>query len=1032
MDPERVGVRLGGAGHRASAAAIAPSLNLHDCAALGEYELGLTPPLPSNDEAVVSSIVAATAFDETSVVHRLPLLLRLLDQSRPLASIPRLQLLGGNNNNDDVDNGPPPAEHNTTEVDCILQGTVDRLEDRIANCAAAEGVEVVTCRLAPMAGRRFRLHGHTPDDDNDDDIGGNDNEANTIPRHKKKKRRNEKGSEDSPAVVGPSNDWSGDDVEDEEVEDEEGGDNTDEAERSSVANRKKKRPPVRRRTTTTAAAVAEGDSQEATVARTLSELVRLVDQWRHDQAAAAAVMASTPQFQRHRRSLPHDGPPDNAGRGGTGNEFSRRHSAYLGISLEDSILAEERSGTSGSATAPVTACDLPATVASLMFHLPMVRHRDVAAALCRADLPQTSALIARLGANAPASVPALIRGCLDALRHITTEEADDPDGQGDPTPPSSSSSTHHHASSVGPVRASLHALANLSPREASRVTDAIRTVPELADLRLELSVAAASLLLEGPETSSTESVCVLILEHLSNKDHDCGYGEGSADKGLHLGESLHNRPDLFRKTLNALSTNLRRFRETIPERGRQHPPGGRLSLVAAALAQTLRVVPLERLLLDSNGPDSFAACLRELLAWAAHLAAVEQDRDGEDGALPPPAVSVFDRPREVLLDALGVALVAACRTDNDRAADWRAECLEGLAHLLRTGRGSSLRAQALRVRFLLRVGRNDGSGLVYRDNNWEPTRTLPEPSHHERAGLEASEVIAAHFQEEVEALCSELNSDTFVFDPTTGLELLRNTIVPIKKRVERVKALLQYVLDTPSIAPMMVRHPNVPSFIEEATAMLRFHDEAPFVPFILPVQMELLGKSAELRPRVGTLPENDARFLLCLLYCFAVREMEGLQSPFVVDFRLLPLLQVRCLCETSLHCRLDPTFSSLIAGHIDRCCPEVRARSNARIAGADRCFSLARHPRTSLFDLLRKSSEDVQFDPEGLAAERAFLVAKRVLPEAVVAITAVSALLSEPHAPPRVFTFPGLYRDPIVYVVGRRQTSKSDDVYSAF
>jgi hypothetical protein len=145
--------------------------NLHDCLALGAFEYGLpylkirtveadaamsTVNTQSSTPAASSlnkiSVVAEDNFvqlDVPSEIHRLPLLLRILSQSRPLSSIQSLGdllLLQKEDTSKDL---------SSMNDDPLLDDIVARLEDRAAIYAASERVQMVSCHLAPAACQRL-------------------------------------------------------------------------------------------------------------------------------------------------------------------------------------------------------------------------------------------------------------------------------------------------------------------------------------------------------------------------------------------------------------------------------------------------------------------------------------------------------------------------------------------------------------------------------------------------------------------------------------------------------------------------------------------------------------------------------------------------------------------------------------------------------------------------------------------------------------------------------------------------------------
>jgi hypothetical protein len=178
--------------------------NLHDCLSLGEVELGLTVSAPTTPAATSIGAVGQLEApvlqhqdhtvnsrppDPEEIRHRLPLLLRLLQDSRPLSSIPDVMLAVRDNKvpssadqkqaqgigeaepttegdaatsektaKEPSDGVVTSAPASRKKGDVVVQGAVDRLEDSVAMDPTAEDVERVACRLAPLACRRMLRH----------------------------------------------------------------------------------------------------------------------------------------------------------------------------------------------------------------------------------------------------------------------------------------------------------------------------------------------------------------------------------------------------------------------------------------------------------------------------------------------------------------------------------------------------------------------------------------------------------------------------------------------------------------------------------------------------------------------------------------------------------------------------------------------------------------------------------------------------------------------------------------------------------
>lgn len=118
-------------------------INLHDCLSLGEVEIGF-----SNFSSLDSTCREISKFEQHEnyeEVHRLPVLLRLLQACQPLAAIPNF--IGYER--DESSDGAPGVP------DKLISEVVELLEDRAATYSSAESVQVVASNLAPAAARYF-------------------------------------------------------------------------------------------------------------------------------------------------------------------------------------------------------------------------------------------------------------------------------------------------------------------------------------------------------------------------------------------------------------------------------------------------------------------------------------------------------------------------------------------------------------------------------------------------------------------------------------------------------------------------------------------------------------------------------------------------------------------------------------------------------------------------------------------------------------------------------------------------------------
>lgn len=396
------------------------TLTLHDALALGQYE----------DAAAAS---ASTGTTDVAEAHRLPLLLRLLSASRPRASLPDLaprqekdggdassakraeaddksgtgkgEAATGKSDEDDTaasaedtakedeeEESRDSVDDDNDEKDAWLDRVVQRLEDRAALYAAAEGVEVLAGHLAPHVCRKWsKLPAMVPRkttrrEDNAvvatvydttalaQAVGEGTASSSTPPRRRKLSDTSLAGlSSEEGNVLADYNRMEVDG-------DEEGGeevDNDDDQQQHTTlddAQRKKRRkqsssqllssqgrvsvdvlmPPLRRQSTNTTATLAERefaaeDSQQALATKSWTELALLVTR------SLQQPLANT--------TTDDNSPP-----------------SPIALTVDEaSILAQ---ATSSSTTRGLMSADLSATLASLLPYTPVLRYDHVAVRIC--------------------------------------------------------------------------------------------------------------------------------------------------------------------------------------------------------------------------------------------------------------------------------------------------------------------------------------------------------------------------------------------------------------------------------------------------------------------------------------------------------------------------------------------------------------------------------------------------------------------------------------------------------------------------
>ena len=321
------------------------SLSLHDSLALGEIEAGLLAQKQNRSE-----------IDE---IQRLPVLLRLLSSSRPLSSIPTFDTA--------TEESESEVAANSTPIDELANEVVARLEDVAATYSVAEGVDVVACHLAPTICRN--LSKLPPLKKRKRDCQWETNDLVVIgatPRSRQNKKRRRDSDTQSLTRTDSADELN---LETDDLSAEEAGgaggmssDDDDKIAGSLHGGYSSSNRRYSRRASADAGITGSEDSQEEVVSKTLSDL-------------SALVVASLEPIRADSN--------DKAGEEGT-TAFLRK--GNLALAMDDSALSEPSRGQMTTTTAEsvgdvMTGSDLGATVAALMHHAPVLRHRHVAVSI---------------------------------------------------------------------------------------------------------------------------------------------------------------------------------------------------------------------------------------------------------------------------------------------------------------------------------------------------------------------------------------------------------------------------------------------------------------------------------------------------------------------------------------------------------------------------------------------------------------------------------------------------------------------------
>ena len=414
-------------------------------------------PSPSSihDLLSIGEIEAALASNEDmdAEIDRLPLLLRLLATGQPLSAVPHLM----------------PHSHvlNTDQTsDPFVNAVVSKLEDVAATHSAAESIDVLVNHLAPSISRRISrlepLKRKAPDQWSTSELAATALAPLSHVRSKKSRlhpiQRDSMCSHESDDNL---EEGSGD-----EMEDVSGNVKMQETP-SEVVLLNSYEALKRRRSDGGRDSFLAGmpeDSADAHLTRVLSEVASLV---------VESLQPPLPAPKEEQEETPPE--------------------RILSVKA-DSLLSESDTTMSGGN-------DLAACLSALMHHAPVLRHRHVASAFCRASVPQASTLIYLMGANSPSAVACLVRGCMDA---VTTEGATE--------------------SIIAIAKEAVRRLAKLSPREAARIQGVLQSA--MLDVQLELAlehdtVTAACLLIRFLAKGESLRCLLLANSPLVSKCYSC-------------------------------------------------------------------------------------------------------------------------------------------------------------------------------------------------------------------------------------------------------------------------------------------------------------------------------------------------------------------------------------------------------------------------------------------------------------------------------------------------------------------------------
>jgi hypothetical protein len=948
-------------------------LSLHDCLSLGEIELGLQSSENSSKEETDRSV---------EELQRLPLFLRILSLTRPLARISILE--------DTEPNG---------EEDDLVNRTVERLEHVAATYSVAEGVDVVTSYLAPHTCRKISKLPPLKKTNQ----SWKTKELAAVARNpwsvKRKRaqtstsREGQNGNEDTIMMEGSSDE--------EELEEED-------------TPSKKRHKTVDRRDSLEAVV----EDSESTFVKTLSELASLV-------IASLAPIEESEDHSNVSLTIDDSILSESATESGGAMEGSDLGSTVAAIMFNTSVLQYRHVAVSTKNLCLPFPRLLCATFS--LSHYPSFYILYLSKfALCRAAIPQVGDLMTRMGANCPASVASLLQGCVDA-----NSLAIDHGG---------------NASISKASKQSVQALAKLSNGENQRVQNKLQSLSIMIDVQLTLSMESpdestmACLLI-----SHLSKELLATKKHTKNSNTKRPTkqlskqvaGDASADfRASHASSSDSNKENDTKESMVAilLSDNAELYRKALEylasgfwnNSNKKEYPNGKLCLMLKAY-NWLLLVPV---LAASNNHTNFGILIQCFLQTVSP--ALRQLASGrhQQIKLPHsdslPNVSSFDRALNLLRSSLVLTVARIYALSVNGFTEELTEIQKSMLTVLKQLQPISKFTQDFGAKI---------EGTIKSANAFGLLTTIV----FDLAGLKTLErwQLKSDSEEGLKLLVRVFNDNTGDDSTAIQLDLLSRISLLLLEiqggdhptssfeisKIILIRDTLKSILycKDQQVPSRLLQDDQVSKFVVHATSFLSARDEIQ-VPLIMAPQLELIStkiSSVAQLECTSTLSDTECEFFLLLLHAFEFLYQTP-KSPFAFDPRTLPIKEALALSKSHSSKSQNQFLNTKLEEYTEKYCPEILAQSkgsNSRYQYTNLNSRSRRDVMILLRSTIRMSVQDSKIendDEDAIGIEELFLDSKSKLPDSDLCCAVVSALLASPHKPPPSFTYPMLCRDPLV------------------
>ena len=576
--------------------------------------------------------------------------------------------------------------------------------------------------------------------------------------------------------------------------------------------------------------------------------------------------------------------------------------------------------------------------------------------MCRVGLPQTVDVCARLGANAPATVPALVRGCLRvaqaATKTVQATASEDHEDQAE--------NENGAAAQANTAWQSIQALAALSPYQGAQTS----TVLKLSKFKTTPFAAQRLALQLAVQRQDALGIALCVDKYVNH-------------------EEWSKAKDVCRAAVECLSQELSSTADqnhVIPRARLEWILTAFLRLLAFGIVGSTASYDWMKALQDNiSSLSSLTHRIMVAIAWLgfAHSSA-SNTKQGKDNVL---------SCGEVLSNMISKCPMRYAAFCAHAVATWKEAKPESLGFLL--GEVLGLKDSAI-ADWLVSTNRLTAS---------------------------CAPVLELFPVEEV--LQKGINEESVRNDPGFVARCLSSPPTSNLFDEAEVRMVLKTVLGIDHPVDFLVQ-PDCMDLLRKACSFLgREEMKERHLPLVLPLQLESTALKARDSLLVSDAPvvKEVSTLILNLAYglCFMQEQPE---SPFCADLRSLPVneiyLRIASMPSTTVH----RSFREYIRCGIGKRCPEVKAQSRVPdiVRQALILPSLKMKGgqfKTELTKSIRDIIGDSSKDPSGEKVEECFCRAVGSLPQDVLCSTVASAVLSIGY-PLVSFPYTKLCKDPLI------------------